>query len=120
MATDPVMGLCWDIMGRDNPSLVQIKGATSSNVPVEEDKENCGYSDENATLTQDTDTSVACSEQINSSSNHFSSSDVAKLACKKLEEEILQNRKEHKIRMELLQAKREYYVEKTARLMNHL
>ena len=76
------------------------------------------------TLVQDINTSAACSsgpleeKQINSSSNHFSSSDVAKLAYKKLQEEILQNRKEHEIRMETLQAKREYYTEKTSKLMN--
>ena len=34
------MELCWDIMGRDNPSLVMIKGATTSAINEDSEHEN--------------------------------------------------------------------------------
>lgn len=131
---NPILELCWDIMGRDNPGLTKIPGASQSSInassesvsdnvsnPIQYNVKETGH--RNAQETQMLDQSVDqtfmnSSRTIDAVPEICTSATVAKLACRKLEEEIHHNRIEHQLKMELLTAKREYYVEKTARLMS--
>lgn len=113
MPSDPVMELCWDILGRDNPSLVTIKGATTSAPACDDDTFENNVTEDSSYNSQIFTSAEPSENKI------FTSAMVAKLACQKLEEEIVQNREEHKLRMQVLMAKREFYTEKTSKLVSH-
>jgi len=119
MPTDLIMELCWDIMGRDSPSLVMNKGTTTSAINEDSEHEN-ETAEKGATPISDISIpQTSSSVEPFCDDKKYSSAMVAKSACRNLEEEIIHNREEHKLCMEVLMAKREYYmyIEKTLKLL---